>query len=42
MYFKVSGLNPQKTARIRFFFWAPSRDENSGKFLQGEFCRITF
>ena len=42
MYFKVSGLNPQKTAPIRFFFWAPSRDENSGKFLRGKFCRITF
>ena len=37
MYFKVSGWNPQKTAPTRDFFWAPSRDENSDKFLQGKF-----
>ena len=37
MYFKVSGWNPQKTAPTRFFFWDPSRDENSDKFLQGKF-----
>ena len=37
MYFKVSGLNPQKTALTRFFFWAPRREENSDKFLQGKF-----
>ena len=37
MYFEVSGLNPQKIALTRFFFWAPSRKENSGKFIQGKF-----
>ena len=37
MYFKVSSLNPQKTAPTRFFFWAPTRDENSDKFLQSKF-----
>ena len=42
MYFKVSGLNPQKTAPTRFFFWAPARDENSDKFNPGQICRITF
>ena len=37
MYFKVLGWNPQKTVPTRFFFWDPSRDENSDKFLQGKF-----
>ena len=37
MFFKVSDLNTQKTALTRFFFWAPSPDENSDKFLQGKF-----